>query len=135
MHYNAIISLLGISSVVSGLAVPASPPTDTTNTTTVLDSRGLATSADCQFFNSRGNLFWVSFFGVSADQPDYANCELGFLDNLRGQCAGEVIDWGCSNNGGVLYTMGHVPLGGPKCVQDAIYLSQGGLSGVTCAIN
>jgi hypothetical protein len=53
------------------------------------------------------------------------------LDNLRGQC-GDIIGWGCDSDGTNAYTSFWISHASGDCVQNAIWLSQNHLSGVTC---
>lgn len=124
MHLTQVIAAFGL-----GLSATA------IGSNILHQSRSKATSATCIFtvngsVEDRSSRFDVDFFGVTSDEPDFQNCQLGFLDNLRGQC-GFVENWGCDNSNGVFKTSGNV-FEGKDCVENAIFLSQNGLEGVTC---
>lgn len=67
MHLTLAIAALGLSAAVSA--------TKATSATCVFNGELTTKQSD-------GGDFTVDFFGVTPDEPDYQNCELGFLDNL-----------------------------------------------------
>jgi hypothetical protein len=98
-----------------------------------LKPRAAASSGTCDYFVNFNPNFHVVLHGTGAE--DAGTCQGGFLDNLRGQC-GYVADWGCDSNGqdaDVTFKLSALAgLQAQSCVQNAIYLSQNKLEGVTC---
>ena len=41
----------------------------------------------------------VIFTDVPSTSPDFGDCMGGFLDNLRGECNNNIVDWGCTQIG------------------------------------
>jgi hypothetical protein len=104
--------------------------------TTSLEPRTPAASGACYYTRPPIVSFAYASFSVhlsGTGQEDAGTCQGGFLDNLHGQC-GTIENWGCSSDGqsvDVSFKVVAHPTPG-TCVEQAIWLSQNHLNGVSC---
>ncbi|KAH7324054.1 hypothetical protein BKA65DRAFT_540601 [Rhexocercosporidium sp. MPI-PUGE-AT-0058] len=114
--------------LLSSLALAAAMPVDNDD----LAKRDKPNGALCQTHQDANDSSFYRLYTWGVWDQDWGQ---GLLDNLRGQCFGNINDWKFNFESGVPPTNGVVTFwinsegGGSKCVQDAIWLASNGAGG------